>query len=167
MMNDTEFCSVGCISTGREVFANSTQTLRWKWFYLRFFSPYSWRSPVPNYMSSCQPESAHTYKHRLHAVPWLLNKMQRQYKFRRNILLFTTDISNKNLCFEVDSFTKIGFFLPYFFIYLFFFLSFFLFICLSIQKGPKSTVAINFIPRLISHLEFAVQTVSLRHSMYR
>jgi len=68
-MNDIEFWSVGCISTGKEVFASITETLRWKWFYLRFFSPHSRGSLLPNYMSSCQPESAPMYKHRLHAIP--------------------------------------------------------------------------------------------------
>lgn len=153
-MNDIEFCSVGCISTGRELFARTTETLRWKWFYLRFFSPQSRGSLLPNYMSSCQPESAHTYKHRLHAIPWFLNKMQWQYKSVEIYFFYTTDISNKNLIFEVESCTKICYFLPYVSIYIIFF------IFLSIYKqGPKSTVATNFIPRFISHLDFAVLTV--------
>jgi hypothetical protein len=161
-MNDIEFCSVGCISTGREVFASTTQTLRWKWFYLHFFSPQSRGSLLPNYMSSCQPDSVHTYKHRLHAIPSFLNKMQWQYKSVETYFFtlptyqtrtnFWSRLLYKNLLFP-----SLCFYLYYFFI------SF----CLSINRGRKVlSPQISYrdlFPTWISQF----WRFSLRHSRYR
>lgn len=75
----------------------------------------------------------------------------------RNILRLTTDISNKDLIFKLDTCTKIGYFLHFVSIYI---ISFFLSFFISLYKhGPKRIVATNFILRLISYLDFAVLTV--------
>ena len=133
---DTEFCSVGCISTGTEVFANITETLRWKWFYLRFFSPSSRGNLLPNYMSSCQPESAHTYKYRHHAIPWFLNKMQWQYKSVETQSVSLPTSSKKTIFWRRLFYKNWFFFLPYFSIYISIFLSLFFFF-LSIYTGAE------------------------------